>query len=291
MTDNAPLTLPAPAKLNLFLHVTGRRADGYHELQTAFQFISLYDDLTLSPLPRGEVRRLGGWTGVAEADDLALRAARLLVRRYKPATGVGIEIDKRIPAGAGLGGGSSDAATVLVALNRLWRLDLDVAELTVAALELGADVPVFVAGHAAWAEGVGERLTPIAPPESWYLLVVPAVHVATTAVFSDPALTRNTPPITIADFLAGRAHNDLERVVRSAYPEVDRVARWLARHGRPMMTGSGSGVFLPLAAETTGHAIADDAPAEWRCFIVRGMNTSPLQARLAQVTDWGVAKR
>jgi 4-diphosphocytidyl-2-C-methyl-D-erythritol kinase len=267
-------TWPAPAKLNLFLHVVGRRADGYHLLQTVFQFLDFTDELQFEITGDGRIRRATPLAGVAEDDDLAVRAARLLQRRAGAARGVAIHLQKRIPAGGGLGGGSSDAATTLLALNELWGLGLPRSELAGMGLALGADVPVFVAGRAAWAEGVGEILTPVEPPESWYLVLVPPVHVATPAVFADPELTRNTPPITIRAFLAGQGHNDLEPVVRRRHPEVDRTLRWLAGFGPAHMTGSGACVFLPLADRDEGERILKQAPCVG--FVARGLNRHPL---------------
>jgi 4-diphosphocytidyl-2-C-methyl-D-erythritol kinase len=273
---------PAPAKLNLFLHITGRRPDGYHELQTLFQFLDHGDELRFHPAPAGRIERLRPLPGVPEEQDLCLRAARLLRDYAGVRAGVAIELDKRLPLGGGLGGGSSDAATVLVALNRIWDAGLDTDQLAALGLRLGADVPVFVRGFAAWAEGVGERLTPVAPPEPWYLVVVPPVSVSTAAIFSDPELTRDTPPITIADFLSGAGHNDCEPVVRRRFSAVDAVLTRLRDFGPARMTGTGSSLFLPLADAAEARALDARLPPDWKRFIARGCNRSPLLARLAQ---------
>lgn len=274
---------PAPAKLNLFLHVVGRRADGYHLLQTVFQFLDFADELQFEVTRDGHVRRATPLARVAEDDDLTVRAARLLQRRTGATQGVTIHLQKKVPAGGGLGGGSSDAATTLLALNELWGLGLPRSDLAGLGLTLGADVPVFVGGRAAWAEGVGEILTPVEPPAPWYLVLAPAVHVATPGVFADPELTRNTPPITIRAFLAGQGHNDLETVVRRRYPEVDRALRWLAGFGPARMTGSGACVFLPLANRDEGERILKQAPCTG--FVARGLNRHPLYKEGYEVRD------
>ena len=267
---------PAPAKLNLFLHITGRRADGYHDLQTLFQFLTLADWLYFERRADGEVRRVGGPAGVAEADELCTRAARLLQSTTGTGAGVTVYIDKRIPAGGGLGGGSSDAATTLLVLNRLWKLGLDISVLAELGLQLGADVPVFVHGHAALAEGVGERLTPAQPPESWYLVLNPAVSISTATVFSDAELTRDTPRQTIADLLSGSTRNDCEAVVRDRYPEVAAALDWLNAFSPARMTGSGGCVFAAFATEADARAVAARVPEHWDSFVARGVNRSPL---------------
>jgi len=275
-TETGTLTLPAPAKLNLLLQITGRREDGYHLLQTAFQFITLTDTIRLQPRDDARILLTTPWADHDPEDDLTVRAARLLASRCRVEGGVDIALDKRIPAGAGLGGGSSDAATVLHGLNHLWHTNLDIDELASLGLALGADVPVFVRGHAAWAEGIGEQLTPIEPPPSWYLLVVPPVHVSTAGVFRHPALTRNSPPIRISDFLEGQAFNSLEPVVRKVYPQIDECMQWLERHGKPRLTGTGAGVFLPVASAAAGASLAERIAGKWRTFVVQGINRNPL---------------
>ncbi len=287
---------PAPAKLNLFLHVTGRRADGYHDLQTLFQFLDYGDRLGFEPEAAGVIRRLAGNEAVPAADDLVLRAAQALAQAAGCHQGVAIRIDKRLPAGGGLGGGSSDAATTLVALNHLWGLGMSARDLADIGLGLGADVPVFVHGQAAWAEGVGERLTPVEGlDEPCYLVVQPALNVSTAEIFSDPGLTRDTPRITIADFLSGEGRNDLEPVVVRRHPGVGAALAWLSRHAPARVTGSGACVFAPFADAARARAVLRALPPPWTGFVARGCNRSPLLARLEQATgqqvSWGVAKR
>ena len=279
------LILPAPAKLNLFLHITGRRADGYHELQTVFQFIDLQDTITLANRSDQQINRVTSWSEVAEEDDLMVRAAQKLANSYGISAGVDIAIEKHIPMGAGLGGGSSDAATVLCGLNLLWGLDLSNRELADIGITLGADVPIFIYGHAAWAEGTGEILTSIDPPEDNYLLIVPPAHVSTAEIFNHPALTRDSSPIKIADFLEGQGHNDLEAVVRQEYPVIDDTMNWLQHFSNARMTGTGAGVFIKTGSAKEAQNIAQQAPADWRCFVTRGLNTSPLYDQLSSFTN------
>lgn len=286
MSVGAPGTRPwpAPAKLNLFLHIIGRRPDGYHELQTCFQFVDLCDELTIELREDGVIRRGAGAAGVDPEKDLCVRAALALKAATGARRGADISVLKRIPMGAGLGGGSSDAATCLVALNELWGLHLSVDELAALGLELGADVPVFVRGRAAWAEGVGERLTPLypplAPPERNYLIIKPNVFVSTRDVFQDPELTRNTPPITIHGFLAAGGRNDCLEVVRRRYPEVARAMDWLSAYGPARLTGTGACIFLACESALAGEIVAR-LPAGFEAFVTRGLNDSPLLERLA----------
>jgi 4-diphosphocytidyl-2-C-methyl-D-erythritol kinase len=276
---------PAPAKLNLFLHILGRRADGYHELQTCFQFVDLCDEISFKIRSDGLIRRSTELSGVAEETDLCVRAARSLQRATGTSFGADISLLKRIPIGGGLGGGSSDAATCLVALNHLWGLNLSVDELAALGLKLGADVPVFVRGRAAWAEGVGERITllypPQAPSETNYLILKPNVFVSTAAVFQDPELTRNSPPITIHGFLATGGRNDCLGVVRRRFSEVAQAFDWLSSFGPARLTGTGACVFLACESETRGYEILRKVPPEWTGFLARGLNDSPLLERLA----------
>ena len=265
---------PAPAKINLFLHVTGRRADGYHTLQTVFQFLDHSDDVEINVSDDGRIERNGDVAGVAPETDLTLRAARLLQAHTGTPLGARIELHKRIPIGGGLGGGSSDAATTLLALNRLWGLNRSRTELAALGLQLGADVPVFVQGRTAWAEGVGEQLTPVTLPETWYVVLVPPVAVSTAAVFARLQLTPYSPAITIRDFQTGRTRNDLEPTVRAQYPAVDAALRWLARFGAARMSGSGSCVFIAVASAEAGHAILAQAPIAG--FVARSLNQHPL---------------
>ena len=256
------LTLPAPAKLNLFLHITGRRTDGYHELQTVFQLLDYGDTLTFSRRNDGALTlRCSGdvsLTDVPPDDNLVLRAARALrAHAGRPDLGADIHLEKRLPTGGGLGGGSSDAASTLLGLNRLWGLDLDGDTLAALGTALGADVPVFVRGRSAWAEGIGERLTPIELPERWYLVIHPGCHVATAAVFSHPQLTRDTPAITIPAFFAGPTRNDCETLVRQLAEPVDKALIWLQKFGEARMTGSGACVFAGFADEASARAVLD----------------------------------
>ena len=272
---------PAPAKLNLFLHVTGRRPDGYHLLQTVFQFVDLCDELRFTPREDALVRRVGDVPGVASENDLTVRAARLLQAHAGVERGVDIGIEKRIPMGGGLGGGSSDAATALWALNCLWDLGLDVDTLAQLGLSLGADVPVFVRGRAAWAEGVGERLTPVELDTPWYLLVVPPVHMATAEVFGAAELTRDCEPLTIGGFLSGdQVVNVCEPVVRRRSREVAAALDWLGAHAPARMSGTGSGVFAPFASRAAAADLVTRMPAGWRGYVCRGLNRSPLLERV-----------
>lgn len=271
---------PAPAKLNLFLYVTGRRADGYHTLQTVFRLLDWGDTLRIRLRDDGRIRRVGeGAPGVAEADDLVVRAAKLLQQEARITQGAEIVVEKRIPTGGGFGGGSSDAATTLVALDALWGLHLGRERLAALGLRLGADVPVFVRGENAWAEGVGERLTPVPLPPAWYLLVDPGVHVPTAALFQAPELTRDSPPATIADFLSGTVHgNAFEPVLRRREPAVEAVFAALAQVGTPRLTGTGSGVFVEFASREAAEAALARLPAGLRAWVAAGAARSPLLA-------------
>jgi 4-diphosphocytidyl-2-C-methyl-D-erythritol kinase len=274
---------PAPAKINRFLHITGRRANGYHELQTVFQFLDHGDRLWFEPVPDNGIELVGGLPGVAAEDDLVVRAARALLQKTGRQAGIRIRLDKRLPAGGGLGGGSSDAATTLVALNQLWQLGLGEDELAELGLQLGADVPVFVRGRAAWAEGVGERLTPLEQLDTpWFLVLDPAVSVSTAEIFSDPQLTRNTRPLKIPAFLSGAGANDLQAVVVRHYPEVANALKWLSKHRPARMTGSGACVFAAFPDEPSARAALQQLPAPWTGFVARGCNRSPLLERLAR---------
>jgi 4-diphosphocytidyl-2-C-methyl-D-erythritol kinase len=279
-----PTPWPAPGKLNLFLHVVGRRPDGYHLLQTAFQFIDLWDSLRFFRRPGGVVERLDDVPGVTAEHDLTVRAARLLAARAVEAgqtpPGVAIGLAKRLPMGGGVGGGSADAATVLVALNELWGLGLSTDTLAELGVRLGADVPVFVHGRAAWAEGVGERLVPVDFPEPVYVLVRPDVAVGTAEIFKAPELTRDSPVTTIAGFLQTGGRNDCEPVVRARYPRVAAALDWLGRFGPARLTGTGSCVFVPMADVGSAEALLAQVPQEWQAWVTRGMNRSPLLERL-----------
>jgi 4-diphosphocytidyl-2-C-methyl-D-erythritol kinase len=280
MTGAAATRWPAPAKLNLFLHVTGRRADGYHELQTIFQLIDLTDTLSFTVRPDGRLERPEGPRDVPPEADLTLRAARALKEATGTPLGATIHVHKRIPLGAGLGGGSSDAATTLLALNELWGCGLTLAELARLGLPLGADVPVFVQGSSAWAEGVGERLTPVELPERWYLIIYPGVGVSTREVFQSPELTRNSPLITIRAFFDSGGRNDCEPVVRARAPEVADALDWLARFAPARMTGTGACVFAVFGSAAEAERLAAQVPDRWMSFVARGLNTSPAHAQL-----------
>lgn len=268
---------PAPAKLNLFLHITGRREDGYHELQTIFQFIDLMDQLSFTLNEHGAITRSRGMEGVAEEEDLVVRAARLLQQKTDAHQGVDIAVEKSIPAGGGLGGGSSDAATTLVALNHLWKCGLSRQALAQLGVQLGADVPIFVHGTAAWAEGVGELITPVEPPEPCYLVVAPEVAVSTAEIFQSKELTRNTPKAKIRGSLPDGGRNDCEPVVVKRYPEVGEALQWLSEFGDARMSGTGSCLFVAMESRGAAEAVQQQLPAQWRGFIVKGMNQSPLQ--------------
>ncbi len=272
---------PAPAKLNLFLHITGRRSDGYHLLQTVFQFIQLQDEIDFTILETDEVRRSSDMPGVDAEDDLVVRAARKLKGKTGCKLGVDINVIKHIPDGGGLGGGSSDAATTLVALNELWKTGLSAEKLAEIGLSLGADVPVFIYAHAAWAEGVGENFTPIKPKESWYLVIHPGCSVATKTVFNNPDLTRNTPAITIRDFLERGGVNDCEIAVRNHYQEVAKALDWLGGFAPAKLTGTGACLFAAFKDEQTAKAVKEKLPDKWQGYVVKGMNKSPLLERLA----------
>ncbi len=276
---------PAPAKLNLFLHVTGRRADGYHELQTLFQLIDLCDTVGLEVREDGVIERREGPGEVEPQADLTLRAARALKAATGTALGASIRVHKRIPIGGGLGGGSTDAATALLALNHLWGCGLPVDALSELGLPLGADVPVFVRGFSAWAEGVGERLTPVELPERWYVVIRPGVSIPTREVFQSPELTRNSPLITIRAFFETGGRNDCEPVVRARWPEVAEALDWLggqlrigSQQAPARLTGTGSCIFAAVASGAEAQRIAARVPQRWRSFVARGLNVSPVHA-------------
>ncbi len=286
---------PAPAKLNLFLHILGQREDGYHRLQTVFQFIDLCDHLSYQLTRDAEIScRLDGSPPFAQElplqQNIVCKAARLLQLETGCELGVRITLDKRIPVGAGLGGGSSDAATTLVALNYLWNLQLDNARLERIALTLGADVPVFVHGESAWAEGVGEYFEPVNLPEPFYLVIYPGVHVSTAEIFASPRLTRDSQPIKIADFLAGRCGNDCQQLVAKKYPPVREALAWLSDFQPAMMTGTGACVFARFATRQEADEVLQQVPVEWQGFLVKGCNQSPLHLYLEEQRTIAVAE-
>ena len=293
------IELPAPAKLNLFLRIVGRRADGYHSLQTVFQFVDLADRVRIARRSDTRLRRTADIHGVAESDDLVIRAARLLRDEFGANSGADIGVEKRIPLGGGLGGGSSDAATTLVGLNRLWEIGAEINHLEKLALQLGADVPVFVRGHAAWAEGVGACLHPIALEEPWYVLILLPFAVPTVDVFRASALTRNSPrlrmdrvvrghegatdsPVPIERLLAA-TRNDCESVVNDMYPPVGAALRWLGQHAPARMTGTGATVFAPFDTHEKAVEVAGEIPEPWKGLVTKGLNRSPLLDRLSPV--------
>ncbi|PPU90809.1 4-(cytidine 5'-diphospho)-2-C-methyl-D-erythritol kinase [Xanthomonas populi] len=268
----------APAKLNLFLQIVGRRADSYHLLQTVFRLLDWGDTIHLCLRSDGLIQRIGdSLPGVAEDDDLVTRAARLLQSNAGAQAGANIRVDKRIPAGGGFGGGSSDAATVLVALNALWGLGLPVDALAELGLQLGADVPVFVRGHNAWAEGIGEQLTPISLPPASYVLVDPGIHVPTSGLFQSQELTRDAAPVKISDFASGSVlGNAFEPVLRRREPAIEAVFQALSRIGTPRLTGSGSGCFVEFATRAAAEQALAQSPDNLRAWVVEGAAHSPL---------------
>jgi 4-diphosphocytidyl-2-C-methyl-D-erythritol kinase len=285
---------PAPAKLNLFLHVTGRRPDGYHELQTVFQIVELADALAFDLMPDGTITRADdaaeGAAGLREVPpehDLCVRAARALQAATGCRQGAVIRVRKRIPMGGGLGGGSSDAATTLRVLDRLWGTGLSVDALCDLGRQLGADVPVFVRGESAWAEGVGERLTPLRLPESWYLIIHPGVAVPTREIFQAPELTRNSPVLTIPALFESGGRNDCEPVVRARYGAVAEALDWLARFAPSRLTGTGSCLFARFPSAAAAERVAARVPDLWRAWVARGLQRSPL---LGQLGEGGAAR-
>lgn len=284
------LTLPAPAKLNLMLHIVGRRPDGYHSLQTLFQILDFGDTLTLEHQSGSGIELSCSDPALATPDNLVTRAARALQSATNTHHGVKLHLEKRLPLGGGVGGGSSDCASTLVGLNHLWSLNLSIDELADIGVKLGADVPVFVRGYSAWAEGIGEVLTPVELPEHWFVVVHPGIHVSTAALFSHPQLTRHTPVSTIRTALAGAGHNDFEPTVRALYPGIDRAFRELTEltgaEAEPVrLSGSGSCMFIKtrsdMAAQQILNSIHDQYPG-YNAFLARGVNQSPLQRSLVE---------
>lgn len=278
--NTATLSLPAPAKLNLFLHVTGQRDDGYHTLQTLFQFLDYGDTLHFSSRSDGKIASLSDLPGVDAEDNLIVRAARLLKEASSTPLGADIKLDKILPMGGGIGGGSSDAATTLLGLNHLWQTGLSIDQLAELGIRLGADVPVFVRGHAAWAEGVGEQLTPVELEEPWFLVVAPDCPVSTAEIFSDERLTRNSSPITLAAFVAGGGRNDCLPVVTTRYPEIRNTLILLNKYCEAKMTGTGSCLFGAFPNEREADKVRARLPATLRSFVARGCNVSPLHREL-----------
>jgi 4-diphosphocytidyl-2-C-methyl-D-erythritol kinase len=277
---------PSPAKLNLFLYITGQRPDGYHNLQTLFQFLDYGDTLHIEPRTDGIIRLLNPVAGVADEDNLIVRAARMLATRAQETdrlpggSGADIGIDKRLPMGGGLGGGSSNAATTLVALNHLWQCGLSEDELADIGLQLGADVPVFVRGRAAFAQGIGEKLIPVEPAEKWYLVLHPGVHISTPDIFKDPDLPRNTPVRSIETLLKCEFSNDCEVIARKRFRKVDEALRWLLEYAPSRLTGTGACVFAEFDTELAARQVLEQVPADLHGFVAQGINLSPLTRRL-----------
>jgi len=271
------LSLLSPAKLNLFLHITGRRDDGYHQLQTLFQLLDWGDQLHFMPNDSGAITLDGCDLNIPLEENLIFRSARLLQRGT---LGVRISLDKKIPAGGGLGGGSSNAATTLLALNHLWDLGMPLSQLQALGAELGADVPVFVGAHTAWAEGIGEILTPLDLPERWFLILVPDCHVSTAEIFSHQQLTRNSPAIKMAAFFEGDSRNDCQQLVRRFYPEVDNALKKLENFGEARLTGTGACVFASFGTAAEARAAQRQMPREWTSIVARGINESPIPEAL-----------
>ena len=270
------LSLAAPAKINLFLHILGRRQDGYHEIQTFFQLLDYGDQLSFSVRRDGQLTLTPAMANIADNDNLVIRAAKKLQVATKTRLGADIQLDKRLPLGGGLGGGSSNAATTLVALNHLWKTGLTATALANLGVQLGADVPVFVHGCSAWAEGIGERLQAIAMPERWYLVIKPNCSVSTGQIFSHPQLTRNTAPITVASFLEKGGINDCQTMVVQIYPEIAEAISWLGRHAHAQLTGTGACIFAALPSRYAADELLRKVPTHWRSFIAKGINRSPV---------------
>ena len=284
---------PSPAKLNLFLYITGRREDGYHNLQTLFQFLDYGDTIIIEPRNDGQIRLVTPIEGVPDEENLIVRAARLLqdtallMGSLPQGAGAEISVEKRLPMGGGLGGGSSNAATVLVALNHMWNTGLTEDQLAALGMTLGADVPVFVRGFAAFAEGVGEKLTPVWPPEKWYLVAHPGVSIPTPIIFKDPELPRNTPIRSIETLLNRDFGNDCEVIARKRFRKVDDLLSWLLEYAPSRLTGTGACVFAEFDTENAARQVLEQAPEWLQGFVARGVNVSPLhQAISGQAEYW-----
>ncbi|MDC8830561.1 4-(cytidine 5'-diphospho)-2-C-methyl-D-erythritol kinase [Alteromonas gilva] len=283
-THGAPDWWPSPAKLNLFLHITGRNEDGYHQLQTLFQMLDYGDQLAFTPTDTGEIVLLNAMPGVKNEDNLIYRAAQLLKAYCNVPYGCDILIDKQLPMGGGIGGGSSNAATTLVALNHYWQCGLTVQELATIALKLGADVPIFVHGKTAFAAGVGEKITPVTLDKRTYLVVFPGIHISTAEVFGKPDLPRNSPPIDWQDYTFESTRNDCEKIVCKSAPEVANLLRWLLHYAPSRMTGTGACVFASFCDPEQAKAALHALPEKWTGFVANGMHTSPLILKLEQVS-------
>ncbi len=276
----AEVRLPAPAKINLFLHIVGRRPDGYHLLQTAFRLLDWGDEIHLRPRSDGRILRTTDVPGVAAEADLVVRAARALQQATGTRMGAEIGVRKRIPMGGGLGGGSSDAATVLIALNRMWACELPRKRLQEIGLALGADVPFFIFGETAFAEGVGEALQPLSVPPAWYVMVAPDVAVPTAEIFSAEELTRDTEPIIMRAFATHATRNDMQATVCKRFPEVAEALVWLSQHGAARMSGSGACIFAPFDSKEEADQVATAAPQGWKVWVAAGLDRHPLKGWL-----------
>ncbi|MGB1309645.1 MAG: 4-(cytidine 5'-diphospho)-2-C-methyl-D-erythritol kinase [Leucothrix sp.] len=275
--------IPAPAKLNLFLHITGVREDGYHDLQTVFQLLDYADDVFLKRRMDGQIYRTCGLEDVNPADDLVVKAAKALKAHTGTAWGVDVGVTKRLPVGGGIGGGSSDAASTLMGLNKLWQCGLTQAELLTLARSLGADVPVFVNGKNAWAEGIGDQLTEIYLPEKWYLVIHPNVHISTAKLFSSDELTRDNPILRIRDFPDTDTSNTFEAVARKQYPEVDLALQWLGSYSKAKMTGTGSCVFAAFDSFEVANKVLVQVPENWSSFITKSVAQSPMLDEVSKI--------
>lgn len=278
-------TFPSPAKLNLFLYITGRRENGYHELQTLFQFLDFCDELHIKLTEAPEIRLLNSLEGVMQEDNLIYRAAKILQKETACTQGAEIGLTKRLPMGGGLGGGSSNAATTLVALNQLWKTGLPLEELAEIGLTLGADVPIFVRGFAAFAEGIGEILTPCQPQEKWYLVLRPRVSISTALIFNHPDLPRHTPKRTLDILLNTPWANDCEKVVRDQYFEVEEALNWLVQYAPARLTGTGSCVFAEFTCASAARTAFNQMPAQFEGFVAQGRNLSPLHQTLNLISN------
>lgn len=270
------LTFKSPAKLNLMLHITGQRDDGYHLLQTVFQFIDLNDEISFRVTDHGQIRRSATNSTVNEDDDLVIRAARLLQEMYSVKQGVDIALQKNIPMGGGLGGGSSDAATTLMALNRLWQLGLDNLQLREIGLQLGADIPIFIFGQNAWAQGVGEQLQALELPQKWYLVLHPQIFVSTGQIFSSKHLTRDCHPIKIRAFLEGQGSNVCEPVACQLYPEIQHALDWLNQFAAARMTGTGACIFAAFDSAEKANSVKSQIPEPWTGYVAQGLDRNPV---------------
>ncbi|OOH91330.1 4-(cytidine 5'-diphospho)-2-C-methyl-D-erythritol kinase [Pasteurellaceae bacterium 15-036681] len=276
----AKLTFPSPAKLNLFLYITGKRADGYHELQTLFQFLDFGDEIEIEITENSSIELLNQIEGVAVEQNLIYRAAKLLQNKTACNQGAKIAVTKRLPMGGGVGGGSSNAATVLVALNHLWQTGLSLEQLAEMGLSLGADVPIFVRGFAAFAEGVGEKLIACQPQEKWYVILKPDVSISTASIFQHPNLPRNTPKRDIAELMNSTWGNDCEKIVRELYSEVEDLLAWLVQYAPSRLTGTGACVFAEFDSEDEARKVFTLKPDNVQGFVAQGQNISPLHQQL-----------